>query len=137
MIESQLRRLLHADDAADIREIVRHVLKDNGLYKLRSCASGTEVLNCVVEFNPQMILLDFTMPQMTGSQVVRALQELDGINMDEVALVLFATASETVDINHFFRLGATDVITKPFDSTTLLDFISEIWGEFLGKKGVA
>lgn len=113
-----------------MRDIVRHLLADEQGWTLRSCASGQEVVDCVRDFAPDMILLDVSMPGMGGGPVVKALRALPDLDLAAIPIVFFATEAETVDINAFFRLGAADVITKPFDSTTLASFIEEIWREF-------
>lgn len=134
MSEIHLQRILHVDDQVEIRDIVRNELDIKGPYQVRSCSTGQEMLECVLDFAPHMVLLDFGMAGMRGPEAIKALQALDGFDQERIPVVFFATEAETVDINLFFRLGAADVITKPFDTTTLAEFIGDIWREYQAKR---
>ena len=110
-------RVLHVDDEPDIREVVEMSLAlDPGL-ALKSCASGQDALVLAVDWSPNVILLDVMMPQMDGPQTLRHLRS--DAKTAEI-LVLFMTArAQTHEVDHFLSLGATGVISKPFDPMTL------------------
>ena len=110
-------RVLHVDDEPDIREVVEMSLAlDPGL-ALKSCASGLDALALAADWLPNVILLDVMMPQMDGPQTLRHLRSDD--KTAEI-LVLFMTArAQTHEVDHFLSLGATGVISKPFDPMTL------------------
>ncbi len=106
--------ILIADDDADTRESLREILEGEG-YRVRVAASGDEVLAGVQEADkPAVVLLDESMPQMTGSEV------LDWIarhrDLDNVPVVIVSGESRV--LKHP-RAAAT--LRKPFGIDELLD----------------
>jgi DNA-binding NarL/FixJ family response regulator len=69
-------RVLVADDHTVVRQGIRHVLEeDPGLRVVAEAATGSEVLERAAREQPDVVLLDLTMPEATGLDVVRALRE--------------------------------------------------------------
>jgi DNA-binding NarL/FixJ family response regulator len=69
-------RVLVADDHTVVRQGIRHVLEeDSGLCVVAEAATGNEVLERAAREQPDVVLLDLTMPGATGLDVVRALRE--------------------------------------------------------------
>ena len=74
---------------------------------------------------PDLILLDARLPEMTGSDILKALREIDGFADTPVIFVTASVMRE--DVERYLSEGAADVIWKPFDPMTLPDKIREIW----------
>jgi DNA-binding response OmpR family regulator/signal transduction histidine kinase len=64
-------RLLLVDDDSDVRDIVSRVLTELG-YKVREAASGQEALAALGDFDPDLLVVDFAMPNMNGAEIVTA-----------------------------------------------------------------
>ncbi|MCB1734448.1 MAG: response regulator [Gammaproteobacteria bacterium] len=127
MPRESLKRILYVEDEASMRTIVQVALEDVGGFVLRVCHSGAEALASVVEFRPQLILLDVMMPVMTGPQL---LENLRTIPEAAKVPVIFMTALDDEDeIEKFRSMGVVDVILKPIDPATLAEDIREIWDE--------
>ena len=62
-------KLLLVDDDSDVREIVRTVLSELG-YTVREASGGQEALVTLSDFNPDLLIVDFAMPNMNGAEVV-------------------------------------------------------------------
>lgn len=121
----QLERILHVDDDEDIRTIVQIALATIGQFDLRQCSDGLSAIDEAQAFNPQLLLLDVMMPEMSGQEVRKEIEALPG--MDNVATV-FVTAKAEDDFARELRSqGALAVITKPFDPMTLADELRSIW----------
>lgn len=121
----ELNRILCVEDEADIREILTLALESIGGFTVESCASGQEALDRVVATDPDLILLDVMMPEMSGPSTLEALQQIP-----EAATkpVIFLTAkTQASEIEQFKALGAIDVLTKPFSPMTLAEEIKEAW----------
>lgn len=117
-------KLLYTDDEEDIREIVEFALEDEG-FILELCASGQEALETLETFKPDMILLDVMMPGLDGPGTLQALRKLPGF---EKTPVIFCTAKALPDeVEQLISLGATDVISKPFNAMELPERIRAIW----------
>ena len=67
-------RILVADDDRDAVLVLTMLLEDEG-YQVRGVHHGTEVLDAVFNFAPDVVLLDIGMPQMSGYEVARRLRE--------------------------------------------------------------
>jgi two-component system, OmpR family, response regulator len=120
-----LRRILLAEDNADIRTIIKAALEMVGGFEVHACESGTEALAAVAGFAPQLILLDVMMPDLDGPGVLARLRE-----RPECAAipVVFLTAKATKDeVQRLRALGAADVLTKPFDPMTLHEKVKASW----------
>ncbi|WP_417407964.1 response regulator [Hoeflea sp.] len=109
--------LLYVDDEDDIREIAVMALELDSDIRVKSCSSGSEALETVEDWVPDLILLDAMMPGIDGPETLLRLRE----NPATAAIpVVFITArSQPEDIERFTNLGALGVISKPFDPMTL------------------
>jgi CheY-like chemotaxis protein len=124
-MRSPLRKVLVVEDNHDIRTIVKAALEMVGGLEVRACESGTEALERVSEFGPQLILLDVMMPDLDGPGVLARLRE----RPDTAAIpVVFLTAKAAPsEVERLRALGALDVLTKPFDPMTLHEQVKAIW----------
>lgn len=120
-----LNKILHVEDEPDIQEVARMALEAIGGFTVETCSSGQEAIDKAPVFSPDLILLDVMMPGMDGP---KTLQELRKIPEFVDTPVIFMTAKvQGGEIDEFKRLGAIDVIAKPFDPVALSDQIREIW----------
>lgn len=115
-------KLLYVEDEADIREIAEFALEDED-FDIIFCESGEKALEKAGAFQPDVILLDVMMPGMDGPTTLKNLRELPGL---ETTPVIFLTAKvQPNEIQGFIKLGAIDVIPKPFDPMTLASQIRD------------
>jgi CheY-like chemotaxis protein len=121
-----LNRIMHVDDARDIRDVVRLALETLGGFAVESCASGAEALARAPVFRPELVLLDEMMPEMDGPTTFSRLRSVPG--MESVPIVFMTAQSAPADITRLKGLGALAVIAEPFDPTTLADQVRAIWG---------
>ena len=115
-------RLLYVEDEEDIIEIAECALEDEG-FDLLFCSSGSEALEKIVAFSPDVILLDVMMSGMDGPTTLKNLREIPGF---ESTPALFLTAKvQPQEVDVLLALGAKKVIPKPFDVMTLADQIKD------------
>ncbi|MDD3014524.1 MAG: response regulator [Candidatus Gastranaerophilales bacterium] len=125
-----LKKILLAEDEPDIQRVVEFALKDIGNFELKICNSGIEALKAAPEYNPDLILLDVMMPEMDGPTTLLNLRKNPATMSTPV---VFMTAKvQTNEVLHYKKLGATDVIMKPFDPMSLASVINEIWERIHG-----
>ena len=125
-----MKRILFIEDEQDIQEVAQLALEAIGGYTVEVCSSGAQALDRVVEFAPDLILLDVMMPDMDGPTTLKALRK-----MPETANtpIIFMTAkSQAREIQRFKKLSTLDVITKPFDPMALSDQIAAIFKNWTG-----
>ena len=120
-----LEHILLVEDDPDVQTVAKMALELVGGFKVRACSSGTEALEAVARFAPQLILLDVMMPEMDGPTV---LQRLRASPVTEGIRAGFMTAMvQPGQVEQLRALGALDVIAKPFDPMTLSATVSRIW----------
>ena len=104
--------LLLIDDAPEIHRLMAMKLKDEGLDFL-TAFSGVEGIELAERQLPSLILLDVTMPDHDGFEVLHTLKENPATKQIPVIMLSASHASE--DKVRSFELGAMDYVTKPVD----------------------
>ena len=120
-----LERILYAEDEPDIQAVAKLALEMVGGFKVLICNSGTETLERVSGFSPDLILLDVMMPGMDGPSTLQRLRA----NPATAAIpVVFLTAKvQAAEVLQYQEMGALDAIAKPFDPMTLAADVKSIW----------
>ena len=120
-----LQRILIADDEPDILEISRIALETVGGFEVSVCTSGRTLLERLTEFEPDMIIVDVLMPDMTGPEVFEEIRNLP--EFDNVPVVYLTGVIQEKELESLRETGVADVILKPFDPMKLADRINGIW----------
>lgn len=117
------KKVLIIDDEPHILLVVANRLRANG-FEVVSALSGPEGLERVKKEKPDLILLDFVMPEMMGDEVLRRLKsdpETQGIP------VIFLTADvKSVNASESAWQGAEAVVFKPFTPPELFQAIAKV-----------
>ena len=110
-------RILLVDDDPDIREVIEISLGLDPGIATRSCSSGEQAVAAAIDWRPDIILCDVTMPVMDGpATLLRLRQDV----LTAKIPIIFMTACEQADeLDRLRSLGALGVIAKPFDPATL------------------
>jgi signal transduction histidine kinase/HPt (histidine-containing phosphotransfer) domain-containing protein len=102
--------VLVVDDDPDIRHEFASALVDQG-YTVKTASDGSEALLCVQLHAPDLILLDVSMPLMSGYEVCRILK---ANTLTENIPIIFISANDGIqDKLQAFAIGGSDYITKP------------------------
>ena len=114
---------LLVDDSRMIRKVARRIVSEAG-YNIDEAENGQEALKKCKLAMPDLILLDWDMPVMTGLQFLAALRREPG---NERVKVVFCTAkSDSFDIHKGIDYGADEYVTKPFDTNSLMAKLRKI-----------
>jgi DNA-binding response OmpR family regulator len=109
--------VLIADDDADIRDLVAFKLEQAGL-AVRTVNDGLAALEEARAERPRLVVLDVSMPGMSGLDVCRMLRADPG-TQGMLILMLTARVQER-DVEGGFSAGADDYVTKPFSPRELV-----------------
>ena len=120
-----LKKVLCVEDEADIRTVAELALAAVGGFTVLPCSSGAEAIEKATAFKPDIMLLDVMMPGMDGPDTLTALRALPG--MATVPAVFLTAKALPSEVARYRKLGALDVIAKPFDPMTLADQVRRIW----------
>jgi len=110
-------RVLVADDDPDLRDILRSVLEPAG-FAVTEAADGTQAWEAVCAKPPDLVILDYLMPGMSGPEVCGRLKR-DTV-LCHVPVIMLTGKSEVQDKVAGIDAGADDYVVKPFDPQELL-----------------
>jgi two-component system, OmpR family, response regulator len=110
-------KVLVIDDENDIRRIARLALGRVGGMDVIEACSGSEGLRLACEEQPDAILLDVMMPRMDGPATLVALRSQPAAA--RIPIVFLTAKAGVAEIERLMRLGASGVLTKPFDPMSL------------------
>jgi DNA-binding response OmpR family regulator len=100
--------ILLVDDEAKVLDVMKPFLEGEGFHVL-TASSGTEALQKVQECRPQVVVLDWMMPGMSGLEVCRKLRE-----SSKVGIIMLTARAEEADRVVGLEVGADDYMVKPF-----------------------
>lgn len=122
--------VLVIDDEPAMRGMLELVLAKAG-YRLLSAKNGSEGLALAIESRPDLILLDRGMPAMDGREVLKRLRSTPETRA--IPVIMLTALGRDSDVKESLALGADCHCTKPLDSATLLQEISQT----LRRRGAA
>ncbi|MFA5976410.1 MAG: response regulator [Elusimicrobiota bacterium] len=117
-------KVLVAEDDPDIQVILRMVLTRLGKCDVSITFQGDQVIPRVKEVQPDLILLDVMLPEMSGYDICKILKS-DKTTRD-IPVIFLTARSVPAEIQQALALGATGYLAKPFDPMTLIQQINTI-----------
>jgi len=114
-------RTLIVDDSKTMRSICAAVLAQLGHLDVAEACDGLDALSRVGSFQPDLILVDWTMPNMDGLTMVRQYRARGG----DARIIMLASGAEHSRLAEAVRAGADALIGKPFTPDVLSQRIEE------------
>ena len=111
-----MKSCLIVDDSKVIRKVARHILETME-FKVSEAADGKEALDHCSEMAPDVILLDWNMPTMSGMDFLRAYRS--SMPADPAKVIFCTTENGFAHIQAAIDAGADEYVMKPFDRETL------------------
>ena len=111
-----MKTCLVVDDSKVIRKVARHILETLD-FSVREAGDGREALDSCLAEVPDVVLLDWNMPVMSGMDFLRALRETSLAIRPKV--VFCTTENGAAHIRAAIEAGADEYVMKPFDRDTL------------------
>lgn len=109
--------ILVVDDSEDNRVVLRRYLERAG-YAVQEASGGVEALAKVGGARPDLILLDWMMPELSGPEVLSSLRER--FNATELPIIMCTARDEASSITSVLNQGANDFVTKPISREVVL-----------------
>ena len=113
-------KILLVDDSRTIRNIQKNVLGQLGHSDTIEAADGVEALKMIGEGRPDLVLIDWNMPNMDGITLVRKIRETD----KGLPLIMCTTEAEKARVLEAVKAGVNNYVVKPFTAETLSDKIN-------------
>src|SRR5436305_6510572 len=107
-------RILVVDDETQITRVLKTTLSSQG-YEVKTATDGEDGFNCAMDWLPDLIVTDLSMPRMSGIELCRAVRE-----RSHVPIIVLSVRGEEKNKIEALDAGADDYVTKPFSTHELL-----------------
>lgn len=111
-------KIVVVDDVEDIATILTHLLKRHG-HEVIFCHDSTQAPDLIIENNPEVVLSDLSMPNLTGVEVFHKLKN----KWKGVFIIL--TGDTTTNVEEIYNIGINRVLFKPGDLTRIISVLDE------------
>ena len=116
--------ILLVDDAAFMRMMLKDNLVKNGYEVLGEAENGLKAVEKYKELNPDLVIMDITMPEMDG---IEAVKEIKKINPSAAVIMCSAMGQQSMVIEAI-QSGAKDFIVKPFQADRIIEAVRKVIG---------
>ncbi|MCH8300113.1 MAG: response regulator [Candidatus Marinimicrobia bacterium] len=99
------KKVLVIDDDKYARSISKKILREFG-YEIQAVEDGIEGLKMMIEFHPDVVLLDLMMPKINGIEVLQKKGEI--AELDDIQVIMVSAHSEIKQVQAALALGAVD-----------------------------
>lgn len=110
-------KILIVEDEKDTRFILERLLTKNG-YEIKSCLNGAEALKIISDFNPHLVLADWTMPVMDGIELCNMVKQDEKFHL--IYFIILTARASLQDRVTGLDIGADDFLVKPVENQELL-----------------
>jgi len=115
-------RVLIVDDSGMSRKMLRDILEEAGYAVVGEAADGMEGVLAYKQYNPDVVTLDITMPNMSGTEALKEIKDYD----QDAKVIMITAAGQQNKVIEALKLGADRFITKPFEKDEIIKSISEM-----------
>ncbi len=124
MIEQTTTRVLVIDDDPAVVEMLVDILQRDGRFEVKSGSTGFDAGLIARDFLPDVILLDFKLPDIDGTAVCRSIRANQHLN--HTRIIMISGVADPEEIKMLISAGADAFIKKPFDVEQVLTKISSL-----------
>ena len=118
------RRVLVVDDDAQIVELFVDVLQRDGRFEVRTASTGYEAGIATQEFHPELMILDYMLPDINGNAVCRAVRQ-NPLHRD-MKIIIVSGVVNPEEIEDLKAAGADEFVKKPFNIEKLMARVGEL-----------
>jgi two-component system chemotaxis response regulator CheY len=118
------KKILLVDDAAFMRKVIKDTLSKNGYTELYEAVDGADAVAKFEEINPDLVIMDITMPNMDGLEALKAIREKNS----NASVVMCSAMGQESMVMDAVRSGAKDFIVKPFKPDRILKTVTSVIG---------
>ncbi len=117
-----MKRIAVVEDNPDNRLLVQAILEDK--YVVFEYENGIEALEGLKKDKPDLVLMDISLPEMDGTEVLEHIRADD--NLKDLPVIALTAHAMSGDRERFLNIGFNDYLTKPItDENILLDVIKK------------
>jgi two-component system chemotaxis response regulator CheY len=117
MREPMMARVLVADDASFMRQMIREIVEAEGFEVCGEASDGIEAVEEYRRLQPDVVTMDIVMPRKSGIDAVRGIIALD----PSACVVMCSALGQESLVNEALEAGARDFIVKPFNPECVIE----------------
>ncbi len=117
-------KILVVDDDPEIVELFVDVLERDGRFEVKTAATGYDAGMLTQEFNPDLIILDYMLPDINGNVVCQTIRSKPEFAQTKIIIVSGVVNQD--EINDLLKSGADEFVKKPFNIEKLIARIGEL-----------
>lgn len=118
-------KVLVAEDNLINQKILKALLQQGG-YEVTLVPNGKEALRVLVHFEPDVVVLDYQMPELNGLETLKAIREHSRKSIQSVQVVFFTGESNEQTLQKMKDLGVAYVLRKPIQPARLLEILRQL-----------
>ena len=119
-----MAKILIVDDAAFMRKVIPDTRTKNGFTHLHEAVDGKDSVEKYFELQPDLVLMDITMPNMDGLEALKAIRAKD----NKANVVMCSAMGQEAMVVEAVQAGIKDFIVKPFKEDRLMKTVNSILG---------
>jgi excisionase family DNA binding protein len=123
-LDSGRRKVLVVDDDAEIVELFVDVLNRDGRFEVKTAASGYDAGVLTQEFAPDLMILDYMLPDINGNVVCQTVR--NNPKFESMKIIIVSGVVNQEEINELLQAGADDFVKKPFNIEKLIERMVEL-----------
>lgn len=123
-LESGKKRVLVVDDDEAIVEMFIELLERDGRFEVKTASTGYEAGILTEQFRPDIILLDFKLPDINGNAVCRTIRS--NPKFEHVKIIVISGVADPDEVEELRAAGSDDFIRKPFDINEVISRMSQL-----------
>jgi CheY-like chemotaxis protein len=120
-VEAAIRSLtiLVVDDNPYMRKIVRNLLVNVGVKDVHEASDGIAALDAIRTVGPDVVILDWELPLLDGSELVRIVRSPGAFPMPDIPIIMLSSFGERWRVTEAARLGVNEYLVKPVSAQSL------------------
>jgi excisionase family DNA binding protein len=124
LLDSGKTKVLVVDDDPEIVELFVDVLERDGRFEVKTASTGYDAGMMTNEFRPDLIILDYMLPDVNGNVVCKTIRENEAFASTKIIIVSGVVNQD--EINDLLKSGADEFVKKPFNIEKLVERIGQL-----------
>ena len=120
-------KILIADDFPEVTKVMRYILKNIGFRNIREVYGGKAVLRALKKEKYDLIFCDWSMPDMSGMEVLKKIRSDD--ELKDIPFIMVTAEAEKEKILAAIKAGVSNYILKPFTAKTIIETLKKVFDD--------
>ena len=123
-LDSGKRRVLVVDDDEAIVDMFLDLFERDGRFEIKTASTGYDAGVLTESFRPDIMLLDFKLPDVNGNVVCRTVRS--DSKFEHMRIIIISGVADPDEVEELLSAGADDFIKKPFDIEQVISRVAEM-----------